>query len=612
VRSTTIARLHALGYPNPVVDVQLLPGPPGDDAVLRIASAGGARIEPERLVVHGLPRYDAELLASRFSARQDLVELWAGDEAQRAFLEDLLDAAGFPTPRLIGEPRYDADDRSIVIELEPGPRRQVAEVVVTGVPEDAAARLVLVTNLEPGQPLRLADVSAARAALERDLADRGHLDVEVRSVTRAADLARPLESVVQFEVVPGPVHVLDDVRFEGLHAAKPRWTRKVAALERGERLERSDVAEARRQLARSGVFSRVTSHTLVRGPAISIPAEGDEERVEADVSFELVEAPRFGLSYGGRWESDSGFAAVVDLVDRNSLGRGHTAGVRAVAGTSLVGLRLYYAIPRIINPRSSLELFLEGREEELSSEETEQLVEAWVQLTTALGPRTSTRFYTRLQDRQVELDDPLEPTDERNVSPRFGWQWALSTLDRSLGASDQRGLFFGVDLSFASERLGSDLTLVALFNQLRYFRKLPLGLGWAQSWRTGLVDARNDTIPTGERLFVGGEFSVRGYPDRSLGPLDDEGVALGGEVEFIVNQELHRPILRGLDGLVFFDAGNVWPSLQELDSELFESAGCGLRYASPIGPLRLDVAFPLDRREGDDEVRYYFGFGNVF
>jgi outer membrane protein assembly factor BamA len=162
---------------------------------------------------------------------------------------------------------------------------------------------------------------------------------------------------------------------------------------------------------------------------------------------------------------------------------------------------------------------------------------------------------------------------------------------------------------------------LGIFGQLKLFgwpgRAMGRGGGaftWAQSFRAALLEPYDSTeIPTSERLRAGGEHSVRGYRTESLGPLDDEGNALGGEVLFIVNQELRFPLQRDwLSGLVFFDAGNVWESRESIDSGLFKSVGLGLRALTPAGPLRFDVAFPLDRRVGDDRVKVYFGFGHVF
>jgi outer membrane protein assembly factor BamA len=335
------------------------------------------------------------------------------------------------------------------------------------------------------------------------------------------------------------------------------------------------------------------------------------------VVFELEEGPRYQLAYGGRWESGRGIGVVVDAADRNSLGRGHTSGGRVVYGADTKSLRLYHMIPRVVGERSTLELFVEGGEETRTGVKTEG-VQSWIQLTFPLTERVLNRVYTVFDHRDVtvEVPDPNEPIDDRVTSPRLGWQVAFDTRARTLGLQRRDGLFVGFDFSGSHQAVGSDLTVMALFGQLKLF--LPLDhqekgrLTWAQSFRAGLTDARDDEVPFIDRLRAGGEFSVRGYPTDSLGPRDQNGVPLGGEVMFVVNQEVHSRIWGSISGLVFFDAGNVWESKGTLEAELFKSVGAGLRYVSPVGPLRLDYAYPLDRRPGDPEYKVYFGFGNVF
>jgi hemolysin activation/secretion protein len=269
-------------------------------------------------------------------------------------------------------------------------------------------------------------------------------------------------------------------------------------------------------------------------------------------------------------------------------------------------------IPRIIGPKSSLELFLEGRDDvEVEQTIAVKGVEGWVQLTFRGFGGHQMRTYAVVERRDVTALDPAVPVDDLVLSPRFGWQAVFSNIDTTIGVSRRKGTFVGLDFSGSSTALGSDVSSLATFGQFKWF--IPMrGFTWAQFWRIGLQEAFDDEIPFVDRLRLGGEFSVRGYPNNTLGPLDPNGVSLGGEVLFVVNQELHHHIWGGIDGLVFFDAGNVWLDRDSVDSELFRSTGFGLRYASPVGPLRLDVGFPLDKRPDDPDYEIYFGFGMVF
>ena len=111
-------------------------------------------------------------------------------------------------------------------------------------------------------------------------------------------------------------------------------------------------------IERNGVRTPCRPRAAVRGHD-----QGAEPRPVA-VAFELDEAPRYQLSYGGRWESDLGLGGVIDLVNRNTLGRGHRTGVRGILNQEERSIRLYHVIPTPLrSERSSLELFVEAKRE---------------------------------------------------------------------------------------------------------------------------------------------------------------------------------------------------------------------------------------------------------
>ncbi|HET9228208.1 MAG TPA: BamA/TamA family outer membrane protein, partial [Thermoanaerobaculia bacterium] len=136
-------------------------------------------------------------------------------------------------------------------------------------------------------------------------------------------------------------------------------------------------------------------------------------------------------------------------------------------------------------------------------------------------------------------------------------------------------------------------------------------LVWAQSLQTGLAQAYSgQSLISDDRFFAGGEFSVRGYERRSLRVEEGDPEE---ETLLVLNEELRFPLpFEDFTGLVFFDAGQVWEGLGAFDTDLATSLGLGLRMKSPVGLLRLDLAFPLDRRPGDESYKLYLGFGNAF
>jgi translocation and assembly module TamA len=136
---------------------------------------------------------------------------------------------------------------------------------------------------------------------------------------------------------------------------------------------------------------------------------------------------------------------------------------------------------------------------------------------------------------------------------------------------------------------------------------------WAQSARVGLAKSfRGQELVSFEILFAGGQYSIRGYDEDSIGPGPLE--AVGEQALLVLNEELHVPVWGDLvTGVVFLDAGNVWPDWRSLGDDYLTAAGLGLRVSTPVGLVRLDVAYPFDRpSDDDDEIKFYLGLGNVF
>jgi outer membrane protein insertion porin family len=126
------------------------------------------------------------------------------------------------------------------------------------------------------------------------------------------------------------------------------------------------------------------------------------------------------------------------------------------------------------------------------------------------------------------------------------------------------------------------------------------------------------TVPISERFLMGGRSTVRGYSENSLGTpgqtLDSQTLApLGGESMLLLNLELRYNLLNSLGLVLFFDSGNVWESYHSgWSSPLKSSIGPGIRYNTPVGPLRFDIGFKLNKEEGENSSEYHFTIGHAF
>jgi len=183
-----------------------------------------------------------------------------------------------------------------------------------------------------------------------------------------------------------------------------------------------------------------------------------------------------------------------------------------------------------------------------------------------------------------------------------------------------RGTFLSADNDVAGRAIGSEVGFAKTFLQAATFRRLPgqrrtvlrlrglLGLAQGFEREVQQVDENGqpvtvtiDELPASERFFAGGDTSVRGFSLDRLGTAETitpSGFPTGGNGVIVLNGELLVNVWRALDVVGFLDGGNVFPRVGDMDvTELRAAAGFGVRYRSPVGPVRIDLGFNLDPRE---------------
>ncbi len=607
MKAETVRALRSRGHLEPRVEVEVALHPQGGARTVTLRSEAGPRAGLRELVFPALDAETAAAAARRFAGTLARSELAAGTPGADRRLLDTLRSLGYPAPRITGRALERGGDR-LVVEVDPGERQVVAAVALEGVEDEAERRrLAALLPFAPGDPLRLDRIVEGALAIERALADLGHADATVRPRLSPASLEPAAGVDVRLAVAPGPRLALGRVEFAGERSSRAERLDRIAGLEPGGPFTLAAVEEARAQLFRSGVFARVTAH---------VEREGDDE---ATVRFALAERPRFRLGYGIRWESGRGESAVLDAVDANFLGRGMTLGLRALYEPDDESGRLFLRTGAFTRGGIALELYGQGRRRLVEENLLEDSVESALQLARPFGRRTTGRLYLRHRTTRLyeEEPDPFFPLDIEIANPLAGVQLLYDALDDPLDPT--RGHFASFDLSGSGPWIGGDFDYARTFGQLQLYRRGVLGgrpFVWAQSLRLGWARAfGGQELLRFERFFAGGEHSVRGYASESLGPQEALGQLvrpLGGEALLVVNQELRLPLPWDLTGVAFLDAGQVWDDPGDLGSGLATAAGLGLRARTPIGLLRLDAAFPFDRRPQDESWRLYAGFGNAF
>jgi translocation and assembly module TamA len=197
---------------------------------------------------------------------------------------------------------------------------------------------------------------------------------------------------------------------------------------------------------------------------------------------------------------------------------------------------------------------------------------------------------------------------------------------------------FGVVLDAATSReiLGSDVDYWTALGNGSTAMGAPLSSTWIQSLRLGVAEPlQGQGLTETAKFFAGGQGSIRGFDRDSVGPVapavgadfNEIFVPSGGGALLILNEELRIPVWGGLRAALFADIGQVWPSWGEADWSLAVGAGVGIRWATPIGPVWADVAWPVVnpyidlpvwadpermRRMSSSKPKFYLGIGRPF
>lgn len=245
-----------------------------------------------------------------------------------------------------------------------------------------------------------------------------------------------------------------------------------------------------------------------------------------------------------------------------------------------------------------------------------------------LGEYTNLNWNYRLERYVIE---DIEDDANKVIKDMEGTNWASAlyvsakrdTTDKRInptkGGTQQLSVEYGGGL------IGGDDNFVKYIGDVSQYYPLFLGTIFHGHAQMGYVMKNgSDDIPAFERFYLGGMNSVRGYEERTISPLYDseegaagydEGDEKGGNKEFFVNLEYLIPLHKemGILGVIFFDAGNTWDDDESMEFELYKSVGAGVRWYSPLGPLRLEYGYPLDELHDEDrQGRFEFSVGQFF
>lgn len=600
---------------------------------IQYSIARGKRHKLGKVNIEGNRYFDLQTIRERMFVAPASFQLRHGRysaslvERDRDAISELYRANGFLEVKVTSREADDSGGKAgavaVFIEIQEGRQWFVSSVAMEGVsPEnDDSVRAALQSG--PGQPFSEANIASDRDSILGFYYNHGYPDATFEYRNQESD--KPGQMDLSYKITEGPRYLVREVLIGGLKTTRPQLIDQRIGIKVGDPVSQVQMIETQRRLYDLGIFAKV--ETAIQNP-------GGTERSK-NLNVQMEESKRYSVAVGFGAEiariggsqtslatpsGKAGFSprASIDLSRLNFMGRAHTVSLRTRVSTLQQRALVSYVAPQI-RSRQSLDLsftalFDSSKDVRTFSarrwEGSTQIAQRWT--------RSRSLFY-RFAYRRVSIDESTLKISKGLIpllsQPVRVGVFSVGYVDdrRDDPVDSRRGTYNSLDLGVASKLfasgtdyfrlLGRNSTYHRLGSRLVLARTLSFGMMTSLRQRPELPPAPQD-IPLSERFFGGGAASHRAFPENQAGPRDLEtGFPLGGKALFTFSTELRFPLIgQNIGGVIFQDAGNVYSSLQDISfrfrqrdktdfNYMVHAAGFGVRYKTPVGPVRLDFAF---------------------
>ncbi len=500
----------------------------------------------------------------------------------------------------------------VALHIQPGPRYVIETLALKASPDSPDDPALILQNavlgLAPGAPARGPDILALQGRLPGLLAGAGYPlasalppQMVVDHRTRVARITLPVNT--------GPKASLGRLTVKGLDAVDGRLIANRIPWQPGTVYAPAQLDRFRTQLGKLDVFqtTRTTTASAVE-PDGSLPVdltvtEKPPRFIGGGISYGLSE----GLTTNAYWGHRNYFGGAERLRLDGEIGR---VGAQDGQGED-AELSLSFTKPDVLAPLQTLKTSLSAKQEQPEAYQQRALTAnlgfereispiltlgygtALEYSDTSDGTEADQQFYSwgfPLTLKRVTSDNPLEPTQGTKLALELTPY--VATGDKTSG--------------FVRAQIGGSL-YVPFWDEQR-----PHILGLRGSYGM-LFGARASEVPADKRFYAGGAGSVRGYGNQLIGPTDSSGTPIGGRNMITAGADLRLRVAENWGLVPFVDAGTVVRSSEpNLSADVQIGAGLGVLYFTPIGPVRADLAVPVNPRANDDDFQFYISLGQPF
>ncbi len=614
------------GYAEVAVDYKLDIDNKTNRAKVKIIINEGGRIKISRIDIQGVKAFKKKQVLKLMKTRARNWFFWRGVYKQEVLKEDLEKIEDFYKRHGYLDVKVDYDkkytprgDMIIVIKIDEGKQYRVGDITIEGNKAFPTEELVETLKLKKKDVFSYYALNEDVNSLRKFYADCGYIKAHIEAIPSVSPETGLVD--IKYKLEENEIHYVNKIEIKGNVKTKDVVIRRELKIHPGDKFEWQKVERSRQRLENLGYFDE-----------IDFDIQPTTEKDKDDLVLRVKEAKTGEFSFGAGYSSVDEFIGFVELSQRNFditnpptfTGGGQRISLRAEMGTTRNDYDLRFTEPWLFGYPYlfGLDLYQHTRERE------RDVGYAWDERRRGFSLRFGKEIseynslYLRTRFDNVKISDVAE-----NVSSELKAEEGEKNLHgiRLSFIRDTRDNIFnpskGYYLNFGIENLGGfmggDVDLIRYSDSFSFY--YPVWRNWILNLRlqSGIIDTYNDTkrVPIYERFFAGGAYTIRGYDERSVGPKDSASKdPIGGEAMLVGNVELTFPLYENIKGAFFYDVGNVWKDKSDFGSGGYKSSvGVGIRLKTPLGPIKLDYGYPLNKGEGvPSSGKIHFSMGHRF
>jgi len=493
----------------------------------------------------------------------------------------------------------------ITIEINEGKRYYVGEVRISGNKDISEAQIR--SKLKAAVPGMVYSDEAVQEDINNILSiyfDQGYIMANVADTASLNPQTGKID--IDYKIVENEVAYVNKIKIRGNIKTKDVVIRREMRIFPGDRFDGQKLRRSKEKLNNLGFFEEVSYQT-----------EPTSEPNKRDLVVEVKEAKTGSFSFGGGYSTVDQLIGFVEIEQKNFdwknfpyfTGAGQDLKLRAQLGNLSQGFDFSFTEPWVFDYPISFGFDAykrkHDRDKDVGYGYAEDVTGGDLRLGKIFSDYWRMDIMYKYDTIKISDIDPDATADLRKEAGKNSISSIIlsSSFDSRDNVFDtHRGNVLSASVQYAG--LGGDKEFVKFFGRVSHFFPLFKNSTLETRLRIGMGSAYGDSkdIPIYERFFAGGTYTIRGYDERSIGPIDPVSKSpLGGEALLVGNLEYTYPLLDFLKLAAFYDTGNVWKRRQDLGSGKFYSGfGFGFMMKTPIGPVALYYGIPVDKQPGED------------